>query len=174
MTSSKANSLKQLLGLLRDSRTLMRDELEPVLLAKQQALVANELGELLRLAEQEQRLAGQLAGLEAQRIAATADACRAHAINPDEGAELRLSELLELLPASHERDELAEQAIELQLALVEVAWLNADNGCLTRNLLEYTAAVMKSVTGGNVKPNYGRDGKVQDGAPERAMLDDRI
>jgi flagellar biosynthesis/type III secretory pathway chaperone len=174
MTSSRANSLDQLLGLLQSALALTRDALAPVLAAKQQALVANELGELLRLAEQEQRLAGQLAALEAERIAATAEVCRAHAINPEEGAELKLSELLTLLPATPERDALAHEAAELQLALVEVAWLNGDNGCLTRNLLDYTAAVIRSVIAGNAKPSYDRDGRVLDGAPERAMLDDRI
>jgi len=174
MTSSRANSLSRLSGLIRDALALTRDELQPVLAAKQQALVANRLDELQRLSEQEQRQAGQLAALEAERIAATAAVCRAHAINAEEGAQLKLSELLELLPATRERDELANEAAELQLALVELVWLNADNGCLTRNLLDYTAAVIRSVIAGNAKPSYGRDGKVLDGAPERAMLDDRI
>jgi len=174
MTSSKANSLKHLSGLIADAAALVRDELNPTLAEQQQALVANRLGELQPLAEREQRLAGRLAALEAERIAATAEVCRAHAINAEQGSAMQLSELLALLPDSAEREELDARAESLLRELAVLAEFNSNNGHLTRNLLDYTALVIKCLTVGDAQPRYGRDGKVQAGAPERAMLDDRI
>lgn len=174
MTLSRANSLQRLAQLIQDALALLREELRPVLVEKQQALVANQLDKLQRLSELEQRLAGQLAALEAERIAALGDVCRAHAINAEEGAALQLSELLSLLPQSEELSKLATAAAELQSAMMEVGWINADNGYLTRNLLSYTGMVIRQVARGNEKPRYGADGRVKEDAPGRAMLDDRI
>lgn len=174
MTSSKANSLKRLSGLIADAAALVRDELIPVLSEQQQALVANRLGELQPLADREQRLVGRLAALEAERIAATAEVCRAHAIDAEQGSAIQLSELLALLPDSAERAALADGAEGLLKELTVLAELNANNSHLTRNLLDYTALVIKCLTVGDAQPRYGRDGKVRAGAPERAMLDDRI
>jgi flagellar biosynthesis/type III secretory pathway chaperone len=174
MTSSRANSLQRLSALIQDALELLRAELRPVLLEKQQALVANQLDELQQLSEHEQRLAARLAALEAERIAALGDVCRAHAINAEEGAALQLSELLPLLPPSDERSRLESAAADLQEEMMELGWINADNGYLTRNLLNYTEMVMRQVTRGNAKPRYGADGRVKEAAPERAMLDDRI
>lgn len=174
MTSSRANSLQRLTALIQDALALSRDELRPVLLKKQQLLIGNQLDELQRLSEREQGLAGRLAALEAERIVALSDVCRAHAINAEEGAALPLSELTPLLPSSAEREELEVAAAELQAEMMELGWINADNGHLTRNLLNYTEMVMRQVTRGDAKPRYGADGRVKDGAPERAMLDDRI
>jgi flagellar biosynthesis/type III secretory pathway chaperone len=174
MTSSRGNSLRRLSGLIGDAAALVRDELNPALAEQQQALIANRLADLQPLAEREQRLAGRLAALEAARIAATAEVCRAHAIDAEQGSAMQLSELLMLLPESAERGELAASADQLLQELAMLAELNANNGHLTRNLLDYTALVIKCLTVGDAQPRYGRDGKVRAGAPERAMLDDRI
>ena len=68
MTSSRATSLTQLSELTRRELALVRDELQPVMQAKREILVQNQLDGLQSLAEREQALAAQLTALEAQRI----------------------------------------------------------------------------------------------------------
>jgi len=174
MTSSKAASLTQLSELIRRELALVEDELQPAMQAKQQALVKNQLDGMQQLAEREQVLAGQLAALEAQRILAVGEVCRAHAINCEEGQQLSLEELLELLPDGEPYREIGELARALQPALIELAWINADNSHLARSLLDYTAMILNVVTHGETKPRYGADGRYQKSAQDRAMLDNRI
>ncbi|MBN2081906.1 flagellar protein FlgN [bacterium] len=174
MTSSRADSLNQLIELMRQELALVRDELQPAMKAKRESLVQNQLDGLQSLAEREQALAGQLTALEAQRILAVGEVCRAHAINSEEGQRLSLIELLDLLPDGEPYTVLAGLARELQPALIELAWINADNSHLARNLLDYTAMILNVVTHGETKPRYGADGRYQKSAQDRAMLDNRI
>lgn len=173
MTSSPGNNLQQLIQLVAAETRLLTEDLRPLLEEKQRALVTDELTRLQQLAEREMSLAGRLASLEAERIAAVASIAGAYGLD-DAAAQATIGELLELLPPGDETTELRERATELEHALHEVGWLNADNHHLTHNRLEYTGFVMRLFTRSNGSQRYGADGRVSDGPPARAILDDTI
>lgn len=173
MTSSPGSNLKQLTQLIVAETSLLNADLKPLLEAKQRALVNDELDKLQALTEREVTLAGRLAVLEAERIAALASIAGVFGLDAT-AAQATLGELLELLPPGDETAELTERAIELEETLLAIGWLNADNHHLTHNRLEYTEFVMKLFTRCNGSQHYGADGRVADGPPARAILDDTI
>jgi len=174
MTSSKGSNLEHLARLIEAELALLADELYPLLKETQTALVGDKLDNLQRLAERETVFSGQLAALEAQRVTAVAEIAHALGTPAEDALAVTMDKLLAMLPTSPETERIAGLAADLDQAVHEIGWLNADNHHLTHNRLEYTDFVMKLITRRNGSQHYSAEGRVLDGPPARAMLDDTI
>ena len=161
-----------------DALCATAQELEPVLREKQQALVGNHLHLIELLVARESELSARLNALECQRQIAVVELAQSSGI--DEPG-LRLGELLELTRAAAATpeqqavlEEVAALAGELVDRLRRLEQLNADNGFLSRNLLEYTQFVLELVHNGTGQPAYRSDGKMSAAASGHDLLDYRV
>lgn len=168
MTSSLVDNITALSDIVAGQLALAVD-LEEVLRAKRDCLVAHKLEELQRLSERELSLAQELGRLDTQRTDAAAGLATQLGLDP--GATS--SRLLAALPQQPEREQLALLLKTLGARLHVMNGLNEDNRILASNLLQYTGMVLRLLAHGPGGASYSASGRLSDGAP-RPMLDDRI
>ena len=164
------NSLAKLQQLLGEELECL-GKFQAVLLKKQQALVAHDLGKIDPFVEQEHKYVSALVALEAQRIAATAVVAVEHSLCAE---DLTLDTLLEVLKLRQSSHPLAKLADKLEYELEVLVELNYNNELLMQNLLEYTEMVISTVAMEHDVPRYGCDGKFAEGQQSRPIIDDVV
>jgi flagellar biosynthesis/type III secretory pathway chaperone len=146
-------------------------ELEPVLRAKQQALVENRPDRLEPLVQREGELSSRLSELEFQRQVRSMELAQALGLTD---TEPRLGDLLAAAAGLPGQEDVRATAQDLVRQLEQLGRVNADNAFLSNNLLQYTQFLLQLMHDGTAQPGYRSDGKVARPAAGRELLDYRI
>ena len=119
LMNEQANRYEELLGLSRE---------------KKDAIIANNVDELQKITHLENLIVSQNQKLERKRLSVLKDI--ASVLNKNE-AELTLTALIELMQDHDEQRELTAVGERIRNTLGELAEINAHNGSLIQNALDY-------------------------------------